>query len=366
MKKGFALIEMLVGVFILVTVGLAVAGAFISAIKSVAYTKTVIAATALANEKMETIHNLPYNDLGTTNGTITLPIPVVISIPDNETVIKEGITFNVQTIINYYNDPFDDIVAQNPPDTAPYDYKKVSISVGLIGKPALTTLATIIGAKAAETPTDTGILEICVIDSSGAPVGLASITVTNSSITPPFNRTGFTDVNTGCVNFYELPPNKNKPKRYHVVATKGDNTYSSDYTYDGPGSQNPHSLQSDQDVFIQQVTSLILTIDLLSSLEVEFKDTAGTPIPDIAFTLSGSKLIHDNPDTPKYTPTPWTTGVDGKITIPNLEFDNYSITNISGSYHLVSASPTDINNPDYPILLPAGTTPLLVTATLSH
>lgn len=366
-RRGFALIEMVVGVFVLVTVGLAVAGAFVAAIKSVVYTKTVIAATALANEEMETLHNLPYNDLATTDGSVDLPNPVVTVLPDNKEVIREGIKFNVYTVIKYYNDPFDDITGQNPPDLAPYDYKKVSISVGLIGKPALTTLATNIGAKAAETTTDTGVLKICVITApfpysnpGSQPVPGALVTISKNGFT---SRSASTEVDTGCVEFYKLPPDTHN--HYHVTVTLAG--FSEDWTYSGPANQNPHADKADPDISVQQVTSRTLTIDLLSSMAIQFRDASGNPIPNVAFTLTGAKLVNKSPNTPKYPATTFTADADGKVTIPNLEFDDYSITNISGSNRLIALSPTPINldDPDYPIQLFAGVNPLSVIATLS-
>ena len=353
-KSGFALIEVLVGVFILVTVGLAVAGAFISAIKSVAYTKTIIAATALANEEMEILHNLPYDDLATDESTTIDPRPD-FPLAAKKTVSRENFDFDVYTVIESHDDPFDGLGTDFPPDTATFDYKKVSISITLHDKTTkLTTLATNIGAKAAETEPSTGVLMICAINSHGAPVQGATVAITNNHIllvpSPRLATTGA----SGCVMIPNLPPDSHN--RYHVEVTY--NGYSTDMTYD-KAAQNPHALKPDMNVPLQGVETGYFVIDELSQMNLQFVDTNGTPIPNVAFTMNGSKLKYNTPDTPifehDYTATE--VGADGQITIPDLEFDDYTISGL-GSYHLIALSTGN------PIPLQAGAN-LSVIATLS-
>lgn len=290
MKRGFALIEMIVSTFVLAVVALAVAGAFVSAIKSVTYTKNVIAATALANTKMEMIHNLPYNDLATPDSTFSAIYPLPVHpIPSKETVTSEGISFDVYTIIEFYDDPFDGLARDNA-DTAPFDYKKVSISVALADKTTkLTTLATNIGAKAAETEPSTGVLMICVIDSHGAPVGGATVTINNSTVTPPVvDRVAFTSVIDGCVMIPNLPHDLHN--HYHIVITKDG--FSSDWTYSGPANQNPHAMIPDMNVPEQGVATGYFVIDTLAKMNIQFVDAGGNHIQ--AGSSTTSALMHFN------------------------------------------------------------------------
>lgn len=353
-KKGFALIEILISVFILATVGIAVAGSFVSAIKSVTYAKDVIAATALANEEMETLHNLPYNSLATLHGVV-LPLPAN-PLPDDKTITRSGLTFNVHTNIVYFDDPYDGL---SPADTAPYDYKKVSVSVSLNNQSTyLAILSTNIGAKAAETLSNTGILLICAIkapfpynNNGGTPVGSAQVSVTNTDVTPPVNIVNaLTDVITGCLMIPNLPPDAHN--RYHVVVTKDG--YSTDMTYKRT-SQSPNVPQPDLDVLSQQVTSKTFIIDQVSTLNLQFNDPDGNAIPNVAFKLTGAKIKYNNPDTPKFSQS-YTAGADGKITIPNLEFDDYTLSDFPGQLAALS--------PAHPIMLYAGVT-LSAIATLA-
>jgi len=62
-NKGFSLIEMLISVTILAVGLLAVAGLQITAIKGNSYGNTTSNATALAQDRIEEIRNLDYDDI---------------------------------------------------------------------------------------------------------------------------------------------------------------------------------------------------------------------------------------------------------------------------------------------------------------
>jgi type II secretory pathway pseudopilin PulG len=344
-------VEILIDIGIIALVGAAIVTAYFSAYKSIELAKTKSLAVMIANEKMEQIRNLPYNSLATAHGSIYPPGDIA----DSETVVREGINFQVTTQINYIDDVFDGnfagTIVGKPTDTYPYDYKKVDITVGKAGRQSqLAKLSSNISAKAAETPTDTGILYLCVYDSVGAPVEGASVTITNDSKTPPVNMTVQTPQN-GCAMIPALPPEEHN--RYHIVVEKDG--YSMDMTYPRT-AQNPHAIEPDANILVQQVTYLTFAIDLVSTMRITFVDQAGARVPNVSFTLEGSKLIYNNPDTVKYSQD-FTANAQGEIEISNLEFDSYKLKNFSG-YTLVST------NPMQEIPLPAKTT-LDVTAVLS-
>ena len=142
-QRAFSLIEAIISVFVLATVSLAIAGSFVSAVKSVTYTKNVVTAAALGNEEMEALHNLSYDNLATQSGTV-LPLPAN-PLPDSKTVTWNNIAFKVDTVITYYDDPADNLA---PTDTDPHDYKKISITISLAdGANSITTLSTNISEK---------------------------------------------------------------------------------------------------------------------------------------------------------------------------------------------------------------------------
>jgi hypothetical protein len=146
----------------------------------------------------------------------------------------------------------------------------------------------------------------------------------------------------GCVMVPKLSPDEHN--NYNLVVSK--NGYSSSQTYPRT-AQNPNALTPDANVIVQQVTDLTLVIDRLSALELNFVDQAGQPVSNVNFTLESSKLTYNNPDTFKYSHS-FTTDSNGYIRIPDLEFDDYKLVNVSPMY-VVSVSGAQ------PIHLAAGT-----------
>lgn len=342
--------------------------AYFAAYKSINLAKAKTAAVSLVNEKMETVRNMPYDDLGTAGGWPSGNIPV------KEEVEKNGIHFDIYTIISYVDDKYDGVAVPSAYpgenlglDTSPYDYKEAVIYVTRHTKNGkIAKLTTLISAKAAETPSNSGILYLCIIDSLGNPVPDADITISNDSLDPPF--TPITNLKTGlngCVMVPMLPPEEHN--NYHITVTK--NGFSTDLTFPRT-AQNPNALQPDINILVQKVTDLTLTIDLMSTLNIHFVDPNGTPVPDISFNIEGSKRAYFNPDTYKCSLgiaeiiptspclTTYQADSNGSISIPNLEFDDYKIINISAGHYLISTTPMQA------IQLSANAT-LEVTAVLS-
>ena len=331
-RRGFTLIEVLIDFMIISMVAVAIVSGYTAAFKSINLAKAKMVAVTLSNERMEMIRNMPYDDLATERGSI-YPVGDIL---DDETVSRNGITFNVHTVISYVDDPFDGnsagSIAGKPKDLYPYDYKKVEIVVGKSGRNSqLAKFVTNISAKAAETPSDTGILNFCVIDNMGNPVSSADVLVTNSVLVPEINISMVT-ADDGCLLIPKLPPDQHN--NYHIVVSK--NGYSSSQTYPRT-SQNPNALQPDVDIIVQQVTGVTLVIDRLSTMEIRFTNQSGAPVAGVTFLLEGSKMTYNNPDTFKYSQT-LTADDQGYVKISNLEFDEYKIKNVS-KMNLISTSP---------------------------
>lgn len=330
-KKGFTLVEIVVDIAIVTLVATAVLSAYSAGFKSMELARAKLAAVALANEKMEEIRNLPYDELATVAGPIYPPGEIL----DNETVDRKGIQFNVHIVISYVDDPFDgDVLGSipgKPQDLYPYDYKKVEITTSKIERSGyLARLSSNVSAKAAETPSNSGIIRLCIADETGVPVPEANITITNPDVTPPVNISAVTG-NDGCIMVPNLPPDQQN--NYHLTATKDG--FSTDMTYPRT-PQNPNALQPDVDVSLQQVTNQTLYIDRLSTMAIDFVNETGAPIPNISFHLEGSKEMYFNPSTFKYS-SDLTADANGHIELTNMEYDDYKIT-IPG-WIVVSTSP---------------------------
>lgn len=328
---GFTLIEVLVDISIFSIVSLAVISSYVSSFKAIDYSKAKLAAVALANEKMEDLRNMSYIALATEHGAIYPPG----SIKDEESVYREGIKLMVITNIAFVDDPYDGnsagTIEGKPKDLFPYDYKKAEITVYKVGgRGILTKITSNFASSAAETSTDSGVAGICVVDSASNPVNEATVTISNSSLSPVVNISTTTGED-GCISVPSLPPdNKNN---YHIVVSKSG--YSTDMTYPRT-AQNPNSLQPDIDIYAQQNSWKTLSIDKTSTLNIDIADSSGTPIANTAVHIDGSKEKYFNPETLKYS-ADLTTDSAGHITLTDMEFDNYSVA-VSG-YTILASSP---------------------------
>jgi hypothetical protein len=119
--KGFLLIEGLTVLFIFVLVTVTFYSVFSIGIRYIQDAKNRLGALAIANEKLEIIRNLAYDNIGTVGGTISG------NIPQEQDVSENTRSYHVQTEVIYVDDPFDGIAYA---DTVWFeDYKKVTITV---------------------------------------------------------------------------------------------------------------------------------------------------------------------------------------------------------------------------------------------
>lgn len=312
----------------------AVVSAFLAGYKIIALSKAKVAAVALANEKMEMIRNMPYDDLATLTG----PIYPAGDIPDSEILEKNSMEFRVETDIRYIDDPFDGnamgTIEGKPVDVYPYDYKKVTVTVYKTDRTAsLAILSTNVASKAAETATNTGILYLCVIDAAGTPVANADVLITNDNVSPAVNMNTTTD-SSGCIMVPGLPPDQQN--QYHLEVTKDG--YTTAMTYPRT-AQNPNALTPDIDILVQQVTSVTLAIDKVSILRIRTVDLNGAALPNINLHVEGSKEKYFNPSTFIFSEDHVTDGT-GFLELTNMEWDSYKISVLSEGYYLSSAAPT--------------------------
>gem|GEM_PF-657685 len=344
-KRGFTLIELLIDFTILALVAGAIVSGYFASYKSIGLAAAKSTAVAIANEKIELLRNMPYDSLATKQGAIYPPGDIL----DNETLQRNGSDFSIKTAIAYIDDPYDGniagTIAGKPTDIYPYDYKKIEVSVYKPGKKSpLAKLSSNVSAKAAETPTDTGIIRVCVIDSNRQPVVAAIVNISNSSITPAVDISVETE-DDGCIMIPKLPPDEHNG--YHVTVTKDG--YSTDLTFPRT-PQNPNAWHADENIIIQQVTEVTLSIDRFSTMNFHFVDQAGSPVPNLGFQIKGSKEAYFNPMVTKCSPeialilpdSPcvpvYRSDANGDVSITGLDFDDYQIINVTGGF-IISTSP---------------------------
>lgn len=119
-KKGFTFIEAMIVLFVFSVIALAFYSLISAGTRYIQDSKNRLGAVSLANEKMEIVRNLQYDDIGTVNGEVEG------NIPQDETVVENGRQYNVHTLVEYTQDSFDGVY---PSDTVFEDYKKATITV---------------------------------------------------------------------------------------------------------------------------------------------------------------------------------------------------------------------------------------------
>lgn len=327
-KKGFTLIETLVGSAVFVMVALSAYKAFGVLMNAISISQAKLAATTLANEKFEIIRNLPYTDVGILYG---LPAG---KIQRTESLVRDNYSFNLLTSIRSIDDPFDGTIGGNPNDTSPADYKLVDLDLTCSNCKTSSTLSftTLVAPHALESSSSNGALFMRVFDVSGAPIQGASLHIVNTATNPDTIIDETTD-NDGWLKIVDAPTGTNA---YNITATKSG--YSTDQTYPTGGAAGSNPVKPNSTVVTQQVTQITFAIDRLSSLTVNTVNASCETLPSIGFSLTGTKLI-GTPSIFKYPAHNFTTDSNGNYTISNLEWDTYSALLTSSSYDLAGTTP---------------------------
>lgn len=251
-NKGFTFVGILVGVSLLLIVFLGIYGIFQLNLKVVGQNRARITATTLANQKIEIIKNLAYDEVGTVSG---IPSGEVL---ESETITRNNIDYIVKTTIGYVDDPFDGLA---PADLLPNDYKKAKVKVfwtGLLD--GEVTLITSIAPKGLETTEGGGNLLISVFDALGQPISQADIHLVNDQISPNIDAHYQTN-NQGQYLVAGAPSSTNA---YQITVSK-DN-YSTDRTYSFTEVVNPEKPQAT--VLEGDLTEISFSIDRLSNFSL--------------------------------------------------------------------------------------------------
>lgn len=250
-NKSFTLIEVLVGTSLILIVFLGIFAAYQLGLKVVGLSKNKIVATAIANQEVEKIRNLPYQSVG-----------VKDSFPDgileaSSEVTRNNVEFTIERRVDYVVDPADGIAS--PDDDCPNDYKKVEIKIswpGILG--GAVKIHTDLSPKnlAQECAETGGILSLSVFDAYGIMVPSPLIEVKNPTTdqtlkmaTPPEGK-----------HYFPLAASA-----YKVVVSKSG--YSTERTYgvdEITTPEKPHPIILDG-----QLTENSFSIDRVSVFSVD-------------------------------------------------------------------------------------------------
>ncbi len=279
-NKGFTIIEALVVLSIFSIILVTFYSTFTLGTQYIIDAKNRLGAISLANQKMEIIRNLPYDDIGTVGGAPS----GVLDADYFENV--NAVNYHIKTDISYIDDVFDSTI--DGTDNVPTDYKTARITI-LWGEESSVQQMYLLSdfvPPGVETNAGGGTLRINVIDTPAN--GLSGVAVNISSADNGINISTSTDSN-GTV----LRPGMPAGDDYVLSVSKDD--YESVTTL-------PVSPESDYDPVTDQNASVVegslniktIIIDLVGNINITTKDPFGNIIPDIDFNLSGGRLVGNN------------------------------------------------------------------------
>lgn len=342
-SHGQTLIGLLIAIAIFAILGQAIFTLISASYSLVSFTRARITARHLAQEKIEVIRNLSYDDVGTVGGIPSGPLP------QSENVVRNGLNYVVSTSVVYIDDAFDNSA---PTDLLPTDYKRVRVDISWEGLASSSrnpiTIISDVAPRGIESTAGGGTLSILVFDANAQPVPQADVSIIATSTTPQVNL----NLQTGDDGRIILPGSPICTSCYQITVTKPD--YSIDRTYSTVEVTNPDKPYLS--VLQGFLTEVSFAIDKESKLKVNTyssRDDGFDDLGNITFTLRGDKTIGtDSNDELVYKfENLYTTDAGGEVEIENLEWDNYQIT-------VDSADGWDISglNPLLPITLLPDTT----------
>ncbi|GIW66373.1 MAG: hypothetical protein KatS3mg095_0271 [Candidatus Parcubacteria bacterium] len=334
LKKGYSLIEILIGLFFIAILTYAIIGLFSNLLITTLSSRINMQIMSVLENELEIIRVLNYEDIGIIDGWPRGKLP------REKTINYNGLEIKVNYYIRNIDNPADGFLGGNPNDLAPADYKLVELEglcLNCSVKTKKQTLTTIIAPKNVESSSLNGSLFIKVINASGEPVPQANVLVINNATSPPIIIQDLTN-QQGLLQLIDIPTGTNV---YQITVSKEN--YSTDKTYQPGLEENPNPIIPHQTVLEQSLTSVTLQIDLLANLLIKTINNFCQPVPNVSLKLTGQKLIGANPDIIKNIIST-TTDSNGEKTL-KLEWDNYNYeltnpSNIIEGYN--SSSPLNI------------------------
>lgn len=264
--KAFSLIEILVSLFIIMVLVLSIYPLISFSLQITADNKNQVQAINIANEKLEQIRALSYDDVGTINGVV----PGVLK--DDEIIFRNG-TFNVSTTITFFDDDYDGLLSEENDDFI--DYKKATVRVtwqAKTGEKQVIMSSFFIPPTPQDIPEGWGLLKIYVIDSNGNPVTDANITINNSdpNLDFPIINANYSTYDTNILSIPVKPSNS-----YNVSVSK--NGYTIDRTYSQTEISPSTPVKPDLEVNLGRKTESNFIIDRVGKFNIR---TVRATLPD--------------------------------------------------------------------------------------
>ncbi len=282
-QTGMTLLDTVVGTSLMLVIFIGIAGAFQLSVQLVTNNKARAGAIALANQRMEFVRSLAYASVGTVGG-----VPAGL-IPQSESIRFNGVNFTRRTYIEYGDDPKDGI-AQADINNIPEDYKAVKVEVLWTAKQQthhIILVTRVTPTAGLETNVPGGTLQILSINSIGAVLPNAAVSIVNASTSPAISINTFTDA-SGTATVLGAPAGTG----YQIIVSNPG--YSTAQTYSVTGA-NPSPNPGHLTVALNNTTAGTFAIDLLGSKTVNtwtqiLSGTSSDPFNDFSKIATSSGI----------------------------------------------------------------------------
>lgn len=294
-SRGVTLLDTLIGSALMLVIFLGIVGVFQLSIDVVVNNKARAGAIALTNERMEYLRSLSYSQIGVIGG-----IPAG-NVPQEETVVSNGIPYTRRTMVLYSDDAGDGLGASDTNGIIA-DYKTIRVEINWQSRQGErgVTLVGRVSPFGVETAVAGGTLTVNVVNEAAAPVANAQVDIVNTNTVPAINIRTYTNI-SGIVTFIGAPAASN----YQIVVSKPG--YATSQTY-SVTAENPNPNPRHLTVVNNQTTSASFTIDYLASKTVEtymyireatwadpFSDTSKINMMSSTTIASGSARLTGTP-----------------------------------------------------------------------
>src|SRR3989344_2234165 len=179
---GFTLIEVIISIGLFLIITYAVYLAYSNVLDVIVKNQWRAAAVSILENQIETIRNMPYQDVGIEGGYPPGKLKA------EKDVSFGGINFILKAFVRNVDDPFDGTLGGTPNDTAPADYRLVELEIICIdcrdfGTISIT-MTTTVALQGLETTSKNGSLFINVFDADGKSISDVDVLVKNNALTP--------------------------------------------------------------------------------------------------------------------------------------------------------------------------------------
>lgn len=327
--KGFTIIEALAFLFIFTIITVTFYSVFSLGTNYIINSKIRLVADALANERMEIVHNLDYADIGTETG-----IPGG-DIPEREVVTRSGRAFYVFSFVQYVDDPLEGTQGGSPNDTVPNDYKRVRITVAWedneYSAKAVVSISNFAPPKK-ETPVGGGTLSVNVLDKDGHGISQVNVHIVNSGKSVDIDST--TD-STGNLSFPSAPADG---QNYQISIAK-NGYYSAETLPPYPTTPDFDPVDEHAAVTEGLLNVFAIITDQMVDFNILTQDPFGNSLANINYNLKGGRKKGDT--VPVATDpifdfnNDYNSGTQGKNEFTDRSYGPYTFTPSTTLYNFI-------------------------------